>query len=114
MSLNEINARLIEAGFVVPAAGPRYLTHAEIGAFADALRRLLGLTQTQVADEISRLRGKPISQQAVCKGLAGSSSCIKPILLWLEARWPTPVQFERDEQGEPVWRVKLFIAPETQ
>jgi len=63
-----------------------YYTPAEIIEMAEALRQQLGLSQQQVADDISEIRGKPITQQAVAQGFSGRPSNVKAIALWFQSR----------------------------
>ncbi len=64
----------------------QHYTPSEIIEMAEALRQQLGLSQQDVADQISEIRGKPITQQAVAQGFAGRPANIKAIALWFQSR----------------------------
>lgn len=64
----------------------QHYTPSEIIEMAEALRQQLGLSQQDVADQISEIRGKPITQQAVAQGFAGRPANIKAIALWFQSQ----------------------------
>ena len=117
MNLNDVNKELRRsaeaAGLAIPEGDPStedYLTPHNIIDWANALKAERGLTQQQVADEINALRGgeTQVDQSHVSKALRGHTGYLKMLLPWLEHHWPSdPISFERDETGEPVWRIKL-------
>lgn len=82
-----------------------YYTPQQIVEMAEALRQQIGLSQQDVADDISEIRGKPITQQAVAQGFAGRPANIKAIALWFQGRATmrggfVPVEGTKPDKGE--------------
>lgn len=90
-------------------AGDSLLTASDIAAWANVIKEELGLSLQQVADEINALGGNPgICEEHVGRALEGDTAYLGKLLQWLESKCANdPLTFERDDRGEPVWRIKI-------
>lgn len=90
-------------------AGDSHMTASDVVAWASVVKEELGLTQQQIADEINVLLGNSSIKQAhVRRAFQGEMIYLKALLVWLESKCAKdPLLFERDERGEPVWRIKI-------
>lgn len=79
-----------------------YHTHTEIVEMAQQLKAELGLSDAQIAKELTEDLEYPITQQNVNKAMNGSPSYIKALMTWLESRWMIQGRFTRDDSAKPV------------
>lgn len=86
---------------------PTYHSQQEVIEMAKGLKEQQGYSDAMIAQELTEDLDYPVTQQAINRAMNGSTSHIKALMVWLEARSMVSFDFERGEDGKPVIYYKL-------